>query len=65
VTSLVGAALAVGSFLLEHSDVLEDVAAALAAGTPKEALRAAIRSAIVKTSDQAIREELEAAEARK
>lgn len=59
------AALEVGAFLLEHADVLEDVGQALASGTPKEAIRAAIRGAMVKVSDDAIREELDAAEARR
>lgn len=55
----------VGLFLVEHGDILEDVAEAIAAGTPKEAIQAAIRGAMVAQSDAAIREELEAAEKRK
>jgi hypothetical protein len=57
--------LEAGEFLLANHDVIEDVAEALAAGTPKDAIRAAIRGAMVKVSDAAISEELEAAEARK
>jgi hypothetical protein len=65
IATLASAGLAVGAFLLEHADLIEDVAEALKSGTPKDAIRAAIRGAIVKTSDDAIREELEAAESRK
>lgn len=54
-----------GKFLFEHHDVVEDVAKALASGTPKEALRAAIRGAMVKVSDDALAEELGAAEKRR
>ncbi|MBX3218931.1 MAG: hypothetical protein KF795_00345 [Labilithrix sp.] len=57
--------LETGKFLLANHDIVEDVARALAAGTPKEAIRAAIRGAMIKVSDDALREELEAAEGRK
>ena len=57
--------LEVGNFLLANHDVIEDIAKALAAGTPKEAIRTAIRDVMVKVSDAAITEELDAAEARK
>lgn len=62
--SLATAALSVGEFLLEHADVVEDIVEALAAGTPKDAIKAAIKDAQVKVSDAAIAEELAAAAAR-
>lgn len=55
----------IGEFLLEHGDIVEDVAKALADGTPKEAIRAAIRGAQVEVSDDAIRDELAAATRRR
>lgn len=63
--SLESAALDIGKFLLEHGDVIEDVATAIAGGKPKEAIKAAIKGVQVKVSDDAIREELEAADARR
>lgn len=54
-----------GEFLLEHGDILADVSKALASGTPKDAIRKAIRGAMVKVSDDAIAEELDAAEKRR
>lgn len=63
--SLQNAALDVGRFLLENADVVRDVAEAIAAGTPKEAIQAAVRGAMVKVSDAAIAEELAAAESRR
>lgn len=56
---------AIVAFLLEHGDVVEDIATAIAGGTPKEAIKAAIKGIQVEVSDDAIREELEAAEARR
>lgn len=47
-----------GGFLLEHADLVEDVVDVLAAGTPKEALKKAIRALKVQVSDAAIKEEL-------
>jgi hypothetical protein len=44
--------------LAEHADIIEDVVSALAAGTPKEAIRAALKSAKKKVSDEAFKEEL-------
>jgi hypothetical protein len=44
--------------LAEHADVISDVVSALAAGTPKEAIRAALRAAKKQVSDDAFREEL-------
>lgn len=48
----------VGSFLLEHADLIEEIVSALAAGAPKEAIRKSIRAAKVAASDQAMRDEL-------
>lgn len=48
----------VGKFLLEHADLLLEVIEALDNGTPKDAIRAAIRAAKVRVSDAAIAEEL-------
>lgn len=62
---LPAALLTVGQFLLDHADVVEEVAKAIAGGTPKDAIIAAIKGVQVKTSDDAIREELEAAEVRR
>jgi hypothetical protein len=47
-----------GKLLLEHADVLVDVVQAIERGTPKDAIRAAIRAAKVQVSDAAMREEL-------
>lgn len=63
--SLVDSALKVGGFLLEHADIIEDVVDALSSGTPKDVIKAAIRHAQKKVSEDALREELEAAEERK
>lgn len=63
--SLASSAFDVGKFLLEHGDLVEDVAGALASGTPKEAIRAVIKGVQVQVSDDAIREELDAADARR
>lgn len=48
----------VGRFLLEHADLIVDIVEAMARGTPKDAIRAAIRAAKVKVSDEAMKEEL-------
>lgn len=63
--SLLGAALDIGKFLLEHGDIIEDVANALGAGAPKDAIKAVIKGVQVKVSDAAIEEELRAAEGRR
>lgn len=55
---MMGALAKVGSFLLEHADLIEDIVDALAKGTPKDAIRAAIRAAKVQASDAAFKEEL-------
>ncbi len=47
-----------GAFLLEHADLIDDIADALAKGTPKDAIRTAIRVAKVQASDAAFKEEL-------
>lgn len=63
--SLLGAAAEVGAFLVEHADLVEDLAGAIAGGTPKDAIKIAIRGVQVKISDDAIEEELKAADARR
>lgn len=45
-------------FLFEHADLIEEIVDAIGKGTPKEAIRAAIRAAVIATSDAAAREEL-------
>ncbi len=55
---MMGMLATVGEFLFEHADLLEDVVDALAKGTPKDAIRAAIRRAKVEASDAAFKEEL-------
>ncbi len=44
--------------LMDHGDLIAEVAQALADGTPKEAVRAAVKAAMVEASDRAMREEL-------
>lgn len=44
--------------LAEHADLIADVIKAVQAGTPKDAIKAAIRAAKVAASDAAFREEL-------
>ncbi len=48
----------IAAFLLEHADLVDDLIDVLAAGTPKDAIKAAIRAAKVKISDEAMTEEL-------
>lgn len=60
---MIGEALgAVGQFLLDHLDLLSEIANAIEGGTPKQAIidavRAAIREAKVAVSDEAMKEEL-------
>lgn len=52
-------------WLLEHADIVKAVGEAIAAGTPKEAIQAGIRGAMMKISEQALEEEFRAAEERK
>lgn len=52
-------------WLLEHADIVKTVGEAIAAGTPKEAIQAAVRGVMLKQSEAALREELEAADGRK
>ena len=59
------AALDVGKFLLEHGDIVEDVAKAIGDGAPKDAVKAAIRGVKVQVSRDALEEELIAADARR
>lgn len=46
------------TILGQNADLIADIVEALAAGTPKEALRAAIRKVKREASDAAFREEL-------
>lgn len=55
---MMDALASVGEFLLNHADLVSEIIQALQAGTPKEALRDAIRAAKVQVSDAAMREEL-------
>lgn len=59
------AALDVGKFLLEHGDIVEDVVEKLAGGTPKDAVKAAIRGVKIQVSRDALEEELRAADERR
>lgn len=45
-------------FLVDHADLIEEIASAIAAGTPKEAIKAAIRRAIIDASDRTVDEEV-------
>lgn len=46
------------AFLLEHTDLIEDIAMAIANGLSKDTLRKAIRDAMVTASDEAMKAEL-------
>jgi hypothetical protein len=46
------------ALLAEHADLVEPLVDAIDGGTTKEALSSAIRSAMIETSDAAMREEL-------
>ena len=48
----------VGEFLIEHYDLVEDIADFITSGGSKEALKKLIRSGKVAVSDAAMREEL-------
>lgn len=63
--SIESAALDVGKFLLEHGDIVEDVASAIAGGTPKDVIKAAIRGVKIQVSRDALEDEFEAATDRK
>lgn len=52
-------------WLLEHADILKTIGESLAAGSPKEAIQAAVRGVMLKQSEDALREELLAADVRK
>ena len=62
--SLAREAINVGTLLLEHADILEDVRDAVRAGVTKDALKAAIKQLQTQISDAAITEELTAADER-
>lgn len=55
---MMGALASVGAFLVEHADLIGDIVEALEKGTPKDAIKAAIRAAKVQASDAAFKEEL-------
>ena len=55
---MIGALTAIGGFLLEHADLVDDLIDVLNSGTPKDALRKAIRAVKVKVSDEELKEEL-------
>lgn len=46
------------ALLAEHGDLIEEIVSAVASGTPKEAIRAAVKAVKKETSDLAFREEL-------
>lgn len=48
----------IGEFLLEHGDVIQAAASALAGGLPKEALMQGIRASMLAASDLAMTEVL-------
>lgn len=48
----------VGTFLIEHEELLKAIAAALEAGATKEAILLAVRQAMVEASDARMRAEL-------
>lgn len=52
-------------WLLEHADIVKTVGDAIAAGHSKEAIQTAILGLIMKQSEDELKEELDAAEARK
>lgn len=55
---MIGVLATLGSLLVEHADLVEDLIDVLNSGTPKDALRKAIRAVKVKVSDEALKEEL-------
>ncbi len=56
--SLLAPALAIGNFLLEHADLVDDIRDVLSSGADKDSIRQAIRAVKVKVSDEAFKEEL-------
>lgn len=52
-------------WLIEHADIVKAVGEAITAGTPKEAIQAGIRGVMLRQSEDALREELLAADGRK
>lgn len=53
------------AFLAEHADIIEEISKAIAGGTPKDAIKAAIKGVQVQVSDDALKEELDAAQGRR
>lgn len=58
-SNLAGAAEDIGSFLLEHADLIPEIVDVVRSGASKESLRNAIRALKVKVSDDAFRQELD------
>ncbi len=56
--SLADSAIEAGQFLLEHSDLIEDIVDVISAGGSKDSIKKAIRQIKIDISDQAMREEL-------
>ena len=56
--NFLSAATEVGTFLLEHADLVEDIVDVIKSGGSKDSIKAAIRQIKVEISDQAMREEL-------
>lgn len=63
--SVLGFIAPVAVWLVEHSDLIEDLYGAVTSGTPVEALKTAIRKVQTETSRASILEELGAAEDRR
>lgn len=52
------------AWVFEHADLLKTVGQALASGSPKEAIQTAIRGVMIRTTEDALREEFRAAKKR-
>jgi hypothetical protein len=55
---MIEALTTVASFLLAHADLVDDIAKAIEGGMSKDAIRKAIRDAMVAASDAAMHKEL-------
>lgn len=55
---MIEALTTVASFLLEHADLVDDIAKAIDGGMSKDELRKAIRDAMVAASDAEMKREL-------
>lgn len=56
--SFLDSALRIGTFLLDHADIVEDIVDVIASGASKDSIRKAIRALKVQVSDAAVKEEL-------